>query len=179
MHKKIFIYIGIASLMLSFTSCIKQLDKNFSGDSVVEFDIAVLNSSTPPYAYHVASRVAQFGLPITTANSPALTRASGSIKLRVNLVGPQRDTDETISYRVLTDITPTTPSLLGVAGTHFNTGTTFSIPAKSSFGELEVQVLNTGTSSTSPREVHLELVGNANLKPSENYKRVGLRIAQN
>jgi len=179
MQKKSLLYTTIAFCLFAFSSCIKQIDKNFTGNSVVEFDVAVLNSSTPPYTYHVATRVAQFGLPITTTNSPALTRTSGNIRLRVNLVGPQRDADETISYRVLTDVTPSTPAQLAVAGTHFNTGTTFTMPAKSSFGEIEVQVLNTGTSSTTPREVHLELVGNTNLKPSENYKRVGLRIAQN
>jgi hypothetical protein len=179
MQKKSLIYITIAFCLFAFSSCIKQIDKTFTGNPVVEFDIAVLNSATPPFNYHVATRVAQFGLPITTANSPALTRTSGTIKLRVNLVGPQRDADETISYRVLNDVTPNAPAQLAVAGTHYNTGTTFIIPAKSSFGEVEVQILNPGTSSTIPREVHLELLGNTNLKPSENYKRVGLRIAQN
>jgi hypothetical protein len=179
MLKKSSLYIILAFCLFAFSSCIKQIDKTFTGNSVVEFDISVLNSSTPPFSYHVATRVAPFGLPITTANSPALTRTSGTIRLRVNLVGPQRDADETITYRVLTDVTPSTPAQLAVAGTHFNTGTTFTLPAKSSFGELEVQVLNPGSSSTTPREIHLELVGSTNLKPSENYKRVGLRIAQN
>jgi hypothetical protein len=162
------------------SSCIKQIDKNFNGPTAIEFDATVLNTATTPYTYHVAVRTPPFGIPTTTANSTAITRTlTTPVKLRVNLVGPQRDADEVIQYKVLTDVVPATPNLLATQGTHFNTVSTFTIPAKSSFGEVVIDILNTGVSSTSPREVHLELVGNSNLKPSENHKRVGIRISQN
>jgi hypothetical protein len=178
--RKIILNIFLLTGLFSMTSCIKQIDKNFSGNTVVEFDATVLNTASTPYTYHVAVRTPPFGIPTTTANSTAITRAlTTPVLLRVNLVGPQRTTDETLQYKVLTDVAPATPNLLAVQGTHFNTGTTFTIPKGSSFGEITINILNTGVSSTNPREVHLELVGNENLKPSENHKRVGIRIAQN
>lgn len=179
MRKTIFNIIWIAGVF-SMTSCIKQIDKNFTGDPVVEFDATVVNTATTPYTYHVAVRTPPFGIPTSTTNSTAITRAlTTPVLLRVNLVGAHRATDETLQYKVVSDVTPASPNLLAVAGTHFNTGTTVTIPKGSSFGEVVINILNTGVSSTNPREVHLELVGNENLKPSEKYKRVGIRIAQN
>ncbi len=174
---------GIGLLViLMFSSCIKQIEKTFEGATVAEFDASVLNSATTPYTYHVAVRTPPFGIPTTTANSTAIARTlTTPVKLRVNLVGPQRANDEVLSYRVLTsaEVTPAAPNMVAVAGTHFNTGSTFTIPANTSFGEITIDIVNPGTSSTNPREVHLELTGNDNIKPSENYKRVGIRIAQN
>jgi hypothetical protein len=178
--RKIIFNIFLLAGLFSMTSCIKQIDKNFSGNPVVEFDATVLNTASTPYTYHVAVRTPPFGIPITTANSTAITRTLATpVLLRVNLVGAHRTTDEILQYRVITDVTPTSPNLVAVAGTHFNTGTTVTIPKGSSFGEVVINILNTGVSSTNPREVHLELMGNENLKPSEKYKRVGIRIAQN
>lgn len=168
-------------IVLLFSSCIKEDVKYFTGDPVVEFDATVLNSATSPYSYHVAVRTPPFAIPTTTANSVAINRSLATpVRLRVNLVGAQRSTDEVISFRVLTDVTPTAPNMLAVAGTHYNiSGTTVTIPANSSFAEVVINIVNPGVSSTNPREVHLELLGNSNIKPSENYKRVGIRIAQN
>ena len=178
--KKYSLYILALTVLLVFSSCIKQIDKRFSGDTVIEFDATVLNSATTPYTYHVATRTPPYGIPTTTANSTAITRTlSTPVKLRVNLVGPQRSTDETISYRVVTNVTPAAPNALAVQGTHFTTGTSFVIPANSSFGEIVINIVNPGVSSSTPREVHLELLGNDNIKPSANYKMVGIRISQN
>ena len=84
-----------------------------------------------------------------------------------------------ITYKVVTDVTPATPNMVAVSGTHFTTENTFTIPANSSFGYVTIAIVNPGIGSANPREVHLELVGNENIKPSENYKRVAIRIAQN
>jgi hypothetical protein len=181
MHIKNITFLFMLAVSASLTSCIKQIDKNFRGATVVEFDATVLNPVTAPFTYPVILRVPPFGLPVTTANSPTIINRAITVpvRLRVNLVGPHRDNDEVINYRVLDDVTPSTNNLLGVAGTHFNTGTSFTIPAKSSFGEVVITVLNPGSASATPREVHLELLGNTNIKPSENYKRVAIRITQN
>lgn len=180
MRHKFLAILTISSLFFA-TGCIKQIDKTFTGPTVIEFDASVLNSNTSPYSYHVAVRTPPFGIPTTTANSTAITRALATpVRLRVNLVGRQRRTAETLTYRVVTDgITPNSPNLLAVQGTHFTTSGTFTIPADSSFGVVEVNIVNPGSASTNPREVHLELIGNDNIKPSENYKRVGIRINQN
>lgn len=175
----LYILLGLIVLVTD-SSCIKQIDKTFQGSSVIEFDATVLNSATTPYTYHVAARTPPYGIPTTTANSTAIIRTMTTpVKLRVNLVGPQRSTEELLTYKVVTDVTPAAPNMLAVQGTHFTTGTTFTVPANTNFGEITINMLNPGTSSTSPREVHLELIGNENVKPSQNYKRVGIRIAQN
>jgi hypothetical protein len=73
----------------------------------------------------------------------------------------------------------TTPNIQpAVQGTHFNTTGTVTIPANSSFGEVEVQVLNPGVSSTISRDVVLEILATDNVKPSENDKFLGFRISE-
>lgn len=171
------IYIGLVSLLLS--SCIKEDVKTFQGETVVEFDAAVFNSVTAGYTYPILVRAAGYGRAVSTSLDPSITRTTTQVKLRVNLVGPQRSSDEIISYRIIDEAVPVSPNALGIFNTHFGTGNTFTIPANSSFGEITILVYNTGVSSTTPREVHLELLGNALVKPSENYKKVAIRIAQN
>ena len=169
----------LLSIPVLFSSCIKEINKTFEGSTVVEFDATVLNSATTPFTYHVTTRVPTYGYPTPTSAALITRTTTTPVKLRVNLVGPQRSTDQTITYKVITDAVPASPNLLAVAGTHYTTNTSFVIPANTSFGEVTINIVNSGTSSTSPREVHLELVGNTEIKPSENYKRVGVRIAQN
>lgn len=170
------LYISLVSLLSS--SCIKEDIKTFQGSTVVEFDAAVFNSVAAGFTYPILVRASGYGRAVSTAD-PSLTRTSGQVKLRVNLVGPQRSTVEVISYQVLT-VTPTSPNLLGTSGTHYNTSGTFTIPANSSFGEVVINILDPGVSSTIAREVHLELQGSStNIKASENYKKIAIRIAQN
>ena len=174
--------VAIAYLVvaIAFTSCIKEEIKSYTGKPVLEFDAAVLNAATVPFTYYVTTRNSPYGLTTTTTNSTVITRTQTTpVKLRVNLVGPQSSTDQIVSYLTSTTVVPVSPNLLAVSGTHFTTTGTFTIPAGSSFGELVINVLNSGASSTSPREVHLELTGNANLLPSVNYGKLGVRIAQN
>ena len=170
-------YIGLASLLLS--SCIKEDVKTFQGNPVVEFDATVFNSVTAGFTYPILTRAAGYGRGVSTTLDPSITRTSGTVKLRVNLVGPQRSTDEVFTYRVITDAVPVAPNALAVVATHFSASNTFTIPANTSFGEVTINVLNTGISSTTPREVHLELEGNGRVGASANYKKVAIRIAQN
>jgi len=176
-------YIGLIALM--FSSCIKEDVKVFTGDTVVEFDATVYNAVTAGFTYPILTRFAGYGRPVVTSTStnypvadPTITRSIGTVKLRVNLVGAQHSTDEVISYRINTEAVPVSPNAAAVSGTHFTTTNTFTIPANSSFGEITITILNPGVSSTTPREVHLELLGNSNIKPSENYKKVAIRISQ-
>ncbi len=180
--------IAVLFTIMLFSSCIKEETKNFNGNTVIEFDAAVLNTATTPYTYFVTTRVPVYGLTVSTANSPTLiTRSLATpVKLRVNLVGPQFSTDQVINYQIITPVpvppnntpVPVSPNMLAVSGTHYTTGGTFTIPANSSFGEIIINIVNPGASSTNPREVHIELVGNADVKSSENYKRVAIRISQ-
>ena len=170
------VYISLVSLL--FSSCIKEDVKTYQGGTVVEFDAAVFNSVAAGFTYPILTRASGYGRAVSTSDA-SITRTSGQVKLRVNLVGPQRSTVEVISYQVLT-VTPTSPNLLGVSGTHYNTSGTFTIPANSSFGEVVINILDPGASSTIPREVHLELQGSStDIKASQNYKKIAIRIAQN
>jgi len=153
-----------------FTSCMKDNEVILEG-SFVEFDAATYNANGAGLTYPILTRVPRYGEPQNNAD-PAITRASGTIKFRINLVGPHRSTPTTVGYTVLA--TGTT----AVAGTHYTTGNTVTIPANSSFAEIEVQVLNTGTSSSTARDLVLELTGASDLAPSPNEKRLGIRISQ-
>ena len=140
-------YIGLVALL--FSSCIKEDVKVFTGDPVVEFDATVYNAVTAGYTYPILTRHAGYGRPVVTAASsnypvadPTITRTIGMVKLRVNLVGAQRTTDEVINYRVITDAVPVAPNALAVSATHFTTGNTVTIPANSSFGEITIFILN-------------------------------------
>ena len=182
MIKKYSIALALFATTL-FASCLKDNETKYAGD-FVEMDAAVYTANTGSLTYPIITRLPQYGQPIISTALPAsgsfpavpadplITRASGTVKFRVNLVGPHRSTPTVVSYKV--DATGTT----AVAGTHFTTGTTVTIPANSSFGEIEVQILNPGVTSTTPRILVLELTGASDLPPSENEKRLGISISQ-
>jgi hypothetical protein len=172
--KKIIYYLIAALLIFNLSSCIKNDEKIFAG-SVVEFDATVLNTPATGKKFPILTRVPGYGRPVYTGSpaDPLITRTSGTIKFRVNLVGPQRSTDQTINYQVVSAETT------GIAGTHYTTGTSFVIPANSSFGEVTVNILNPGVSSSTPRILVLELLGNSEIPPSANYKFLGISINQN
>ncbi len=182
--KKILSIMMITSLM--FSSCIKEEVKHYTGVDFVEFDAAALNAVAAGVNFPILVRVPVYGFAAATAN-PSITRASSSIKFRVNLVGKQSTVDQVIKYRIATadysavlDVSSGTSQRLSAsAGTHFNTTGIFTIPANTSFGEMEINVLNTGLpASTVARYLVLELEGNTNIQASSNYKRIGIQIAQ-
>lgn len=163
--------LAIAATLL-LTSCIKQDSKVYGGGTKVEFDATVLNAPAVGKPFPLLTRVPVYGIAMSTAN-PTITRTSpGVIRFRVNLVGPQSSSARTITYRVVD--TETT----AIAGTHYQTGTTLTIPANSSFGELEVTILNPGVAGTA-RTLVFELVGNgSDVTASTNYRFLGISIAQ-
>ena len=162
--------IVLALLVTSFCSCIKD-EPILLQSSFVEFDAATYNVNAAGLTYPIITRLVRYGEASNNAD-PLLTRSSGLVKFRINLVGAQRTTATTVTYQVVA--TGTT----AVAGTHFTTTGTTIIPANSSFGEVEVQILNPGA-TTGSRDIVLQLIGAADLPPSENEKSLGIRIAQN
>lgn len=148
--------LSIFSLVMVFVlgSCIEQNYPIWEG-AEVEFQNAVTTA------------------PVAGQNYPRITVANtvGTVNLQVNLVARQRASDETITYRVVPEGTT------AVAGTDYNVSGTLTIPANSSFGTLSVAVVNTGAIGGSV-DLLLELEGNATIQPSENYKRVQLRITR-
>lgn len=107
--KKIILPIITCICITFFGSCIKNDLKTPDNAPVVEFDATVLNTPATGLLYPVLTRVPGYGRPVYTGapnTDPAITRNSGVIKFRVNLVGPQMSTAQTINYKVATTPAP-------------------------------------------------------------------------
>jgi len=155
-------------------SCTKNELPVFT-QAIVEFDAATWNANAPGRTYPVLTRVPGYNR-AAAASDPLLTRTNPGIKkFRVNLVGKQLAEAQTITY----DLYPFDGGSTAVAGVHYNMSKTLTIPADSSFGELEVEILNPGAQTgVSSVDLLLLLVGNNDVKTSPNYRIIGLRIAQ-
>lgn len=165
------ILLVVPVLMFSLSSCIENEPILFE-ETVAEFDATVWNAPAVGVNYPILTRVAGYGRAVSTTLDPLINRSSGDIKFRVNLVSAQLSTDQTLSVSVVTGNTT------AVAGTHYTIPASVTIPANSSFGELTVTVLNPGP-GTGSVDLVVQIDGNEAVKPSENFKRLGIRIAQN
>lgn len=201
--KNIYAVAGFVSL-LAFSSCIKQIDKKFSGATVVEIDAAPLNSLTSGQTYTIFNRLPPHGIPVSTTRDSTSRRLSGLIRLRVNLVGPQSGESQTIGYKIFqspvatfahpatltaaqappTGQTPTQPAATltvmdAVAGTHYTAlSGVCTIPAQSSFGFIDINVLNAGATAGQSRFIGIQLDSTGTLRPNPNYNRLGLVLDQ-
>lgn len=163
--------LAIATVSL-LGSCVKNELPVFTAP-VAEFDAASWNANSAGVNFPILTRVPGYGRP-TAASDPLLTRTSPGIKkFRVNLVGQQLPT-ETEVYVIMNSVTST-----AVAGTHYRSFTpVVKIPANSSFGEVEVDILNPGVAGT-PKDLELILSSGTNgIKSNPNYNTIRLRIAQ-
>jgi hypothetical protein len=177
--KKIFFLPFTILVMLFFTSCIKDDIKTPTTSPKAEFDATVTNTPATGLTYPVLTRVAGYGRPVYTGTpntDPLITRTSGVVKFRINLVGQQFPADQTITYKVVA-----TPAgyTAAVVNTHFTVSGTAVIPANTSFAEIAVNVVNTGASSTTPVVLVLEIIGNEQVQPNANFRFLGISIAQN
>ena len=167
----------ILFLVLSFctvlmASCIKNDEVLFSG-SLVEMDAATWNANSVGVTYPILTRQPAAGRASssTFTSDSIITRRSGIIRLRVNLVGAQKTTDTEVNYQV-------DPTSTAVAGTHFATlPGKVTIPANSSFGFIDIRILDPGA-STGSKDLIITLTGGANVSGNQNYTTVGLRISQ-
>ena len=190
----------IAFFALAFcfmtTGCIKQVEKTFTGKTVVEIDAAVLNSNATNVTYPILTRKPRPGFQVATSDS-TLRRLSGTVSFRLNLVGPQSAKEETIGYKIFnTPITSIsfpvtasgqTPSQAAgalavsdaVAGAHYATlSGKVTIPANSSYGYIDVQILNAGATAGQARFLGIKLDSSGSVMPSPNYLQLGLVIDQ-
>lgn len=152
--------INISLLLLVMTSLFSCFDENkpvFDKVTLVEFQDAVVGSPALGKTF-----------PLLASTNAVQTKT-----LRINLVGAQRETESVIKFSV--DPTETT----AIAGTHYDLAgaTTITIPAKSSFGELKVNILKAPAQANQTATVVFVLEGNGtDISPNANYKRVGYRI---
>ncbi len=198
----LFTYIGLTALLLS--SCIKEDDKTFQGTTVAEIEYSTLNTNAVGVTYPIITRYidkAPYGgrLFTTPLDSTIRRLNSTTIKIRVNLVGPQSPKDETVAYTVFTTTavpsvafaatqtnqTPTRAAATltlasAVANTHYFIASTgfVTIPANSSFGYIDVGILNPNVAATEARFVGVELVAGGTVKPNPNYSKLGIAIDQ-
>lgn len=93
-----------------------------------------------------------------------LEDGQGRVTAQVNLVGPHQDTDQTIGYHLASAST-------AEEGKHCDlNGQTFMIPAHSSFGYIEFDVMEAAIPAGESVVLTLVLEGNERIPPSENYK---------
>ena len=143
--------------MTSLSSCFKENKQLFDSMTLVEFQDAIVNSNALGKTF-----------PILASTNVAQTRV-----LRINLVGAQRDKDEAIKFSI--DPAEST----AVAGVNYDLAgaTSITIPAKSSFGELKVNVLRAPAQAGKTVSLVFVLEGNgSDINPNANYRKVGLRI---
>jgi hypothetical protein len=153
------------------SSCVKNEDVLYT-DTVVEMDAATWNANSVGVTYPVLTRRPAAGRASTATLDPVLSRTSGTIQLRVNLVGAHRSTDTEVTYEVVTS------STTAVAGTHYAAlPGKLVIPSNSSFGVIDISILNPGPSAT-PVDLVIKLTSGTNAKLNTNYTTVGLRISQ-
>jgi hypothetical protein len=193
--KKLNIILSFCTLIL-FSSCIKQLEKTYTSHPVAEIDAAVLNANSVNVTYPIISRVLPEGRPFSTTLDSTLRRLSGNVKVRINLVGPQSENDQTVGYTLFSSpittfafpatITGQTPSRAAatlnvsdaLAGTHFTAlSGKATIPAKSSFGYITIPMLP-NSAATEARFIGIKLDSTGTVLPSLNYRQLGLVIDQ-
>lgn len=155
---------------MSLSACIENEPTLWKG-ALVEFDATVLNAPAPGKTYPLIVRVPPYGFAASSTGT-TINRSSGDIKFRINFVGAHRTNDEVIQLAVVPEETTAQENV------HYTMPTSIVIPAGSSYAELTISILNPGAGPT-PVDLVLELVGNESIKPSENYKTLGIRIAQN
>ncbi len=155
--KKILNISLIALMAFSLFSCFNENKPVFDSMTLVEFQDAVVNSPALGKTF-----------PLLTSTNAVQTKT-----LKINLVGVQRDKDEAIKFSI--DPTEST----AVAGVNYDLAgaTSITIPAKSSFGELKVNILKAPAQTGSSVTLVFVLEGNgSDIKSNTNYRKVGFRI---
>lgn len=159
--KRIFLFlITIAGL----SACEPTRDLTYTGPAVVEFKNDRVNTAT-------ASFLANNTFNSRTIRQALVTRDS----VLVQLVGPHRPQETVVDYTVASTST-------AIEGTHFSflgTKGKVTIPANSSAGYVKIRVLQgipTTVAATQDFRLILNLTGNSDTQPSENYKTFTVNI---
>lgn len=199
-------YISLLTISaLLFASCIKN-DPVIYTTSVAEIDATVLNANAAGLTYPIMARILREGRAQSTTADSTLRRYAQTLRIRINLVGPQSAKDETVGYE--TFASPVTsfafPATLRFTDTlnapgrqqparaaatlaisNAAVGTnyaalpgTVTIPANSSFGYINLPILPTASTAGEGRFIGIRLNASGSIKPSVNYSELGLVIDQ-
>ena len=144
MNSKIIILSSVLLAAICFSGCIKQIEKQYTGNALAEFDAAVLNSNDATAGYPVLTRFPRPALPINATNSTTscalpqadsiIRRIGGTVSVRVNLIGAQSSESRVVGYKIL-NISPFTgfnfPATVAAITTSATTcGTSVVYPAQ-------------------------------------------------
>jgi hypothetical protein len=149
--KKVYSFFLLLAIAASTTACFEDSRVVFAG-ILAEFNETVVRTPALGVTYPLI----------------AVRNAAGQVTTRVNLVGPQQTTEQVL--RVSIDPVSTAQAA------NYRFGGTVTIPANSSFGDLQFEVLNATGVPTAGLNLVFVLEGNETVRPSENYRRVGFRI---
>lgn len=165
--KKFRAFIAIVFLSTAMTSCFEDTKILFT-DTLVEFEDAVMRSKAAGQTFPIM---------------PTITRAAGTPAYQVNLVAPQLSSAQDISFSL--EAVPASllnaTTIEAVEGVHFTFNPTASFPeAASKFNFTGITILP-GFPADAGKTALLvvKLDGNDELKPSENYRRLAIRINLN
>ena len=194
MKRHIILSVSLAAVM--FSSCIKQIEKKFTGTPVAELDAAVVNSVASGVNYPILSRIPPAGRQPATIDS-TLRRLNGIVRIRINLVGPHFAEDRIVGYRTFNSpittfafpatISGQTPTQTAgtvavstaVAGNNYEAlSGRATIPAGSSFGFININMINNGSTAGQARFIGITLDSTGTILPSVNYNSLGLVIDQ-
>jgi len=143
----------ISTIML--TSCFEDYnDRYLLTDNYVEFDEATTLTRATGKPYPIVSR---------TINPDVDT-----VFFKVNLIGRQRDSDVTLSFRVV----ESESTAVEDRDFRFPEGKSYVIPRKTSIGTIKVVPTEAGEGTNI---LVLELVASDDIAIAENYKQIGIR----
>jgi hypothetical protein len=164
--KYILKYSVIIITIFVFTSCFRNPDVVYEGATLVEFNASIIASAP------------------SAAATTDVGNGAGEVSSRINLVGKQLTSNEIIRFRV--DPLRST----AVEGRHFSFPKgngqvngdgqgVFTLPANRSFCDLSFIALQAPPIVTGQSVILvIELLGNENVKPNENFKYHTFRILQ-
>src|SRR5690606_6829367 len=154
--KNIYRPILLCLALLGVSACFEDYEERYLfTDNRVEFQDAVINSNAPGKTFPILS---------------PLANDVGTVRYRINMTGEQVDVARNVEFRVV----PEETTALEGKDYALPQGVSVSIPAGSSFGYLEVEVLPGGSGSPT---VVFELLETGDIGVLDRYHRIGIRIA--
>lgn len=165
--RKLRILTLIFSLALFLSACFEDTEIKFT-DTLIEFEDAVMRAPATGETF-----------PIIT-----LTRASGTPSYQINLIGPHLTQAEDVSFSLdaVPDRLLNATTIVAVEGVHYTLGTSpLSFPTGQSTANFTSLTIAPGFPAQAGMTalLILKLDGNDNLRPSENHRRIGIRINLN
>src|SRR5690606_35082179 len=154
--KNIYRPILLCLALLGVSACFEDYEERYLfTDNRVEFQDAVINSNAPGKTFPILS---------------PLANDVGTVRYRINMTGEQVDVARNVEFRVV----PEETTALEGKDYALPQGESVSIPAGSSFGYLEMEVLSEGSGSPT---VVFELLETGDIGVLDRYHRIGIRIA--